>query len=243
MSIYAVDVDGDRLPDVLAACSVVPGYSRLLVLRNLGGRALSQPEVVPLGFHFYDAVRPADFGGDADLDVATAIAPSLDRFRPCCESEFHLLLNDGKGNLGETLTLNTDYNPVLVAIEDLNGDGLKDLAVGCSDSARVNVFLNEGRAGTPGLLGRFVRGDANGDGTLTLADPVAILNRLFLGGASLPCEKAADADDDGILRLVDSVYILRDLFSSGSPPPAPFPHCGLDRTEDALTCVPRAYCP
>lgn len=250
VGLAAGDMDSDGIVDLVAGTEefvqLSPTYYRsngaVEVLRGdgRGGFALHSRAVT--GGQAGRAVFLGDVDGDGDLDVATTLARS-EPLPPCCESMLQVLFNDGKGNVGEILTLNADQNPVIVAIEDLNGDGLKDLAVGCSDAARADIFLNEARAVPPEIVGRFVRGDADGDGTLKLADPVALLTRLFLGGASLPCEKAADADDDGILRLVDAVYILRYLFSSGSPPATPFPHCGLDPTEDALACVPRAYCP
>src|SRR5258705_10772892 len=47
----------------------------------------------------------------------------------------------------------------------------------------------------------FRRGDVTGDGGISLADPMALLYHLFLGGASPRCLDAADADDSGRLNL------------------------------------------
>ena len=89
----------------------------------------------------------------------------------------------------------------------------------------------------------FVRGDANGDGTQNIADPVFMLDFLFGLGISI-CMDAMDANDDGVVDIADPVYELAFLFSSGSPPPAPFPDCGTDPTFDLLDCVgPVPGCP
>jgi hypothetical protein len=84
---------------------------------------------------------------------------------------------------------------------------------------------------------RFRRGDASGDGTVNLTDPVLLLNSLFLGRESPGCREAADADDDGVLNLTDAIAVLNFLFLGGANPPPPGPHdCGPDRTPDALGC-------
>ncbi|MBI4606153.1 MAG: hypothetical protein HY721_29660 [Planctomycetes bacterium] len=83
------------------------------------------------------------------------------------------------------------------------------------------------------------RGDVNGDGIVNIADPVSLLNCLFLGSVCPSCPDAADADDDGRLILTDSIYTLNWLFLGGRPPPPPGPEdCGADLTPDALeACV------
>lgn len=85
----------------------------------------------------------------------------------------------------------------------------------------------------------FVRGEANGDGRIDLADVIFILDYLFpaSGFASLPCADVADINDDGMTALGDPIAFLMYLFASGPPPAAPFPQLGKDPTPDALPCV------
>ena len=66
----------------------------------------------------------------------------------------------------------------------------------------------------------YLRGDANLDSRLDLADPVRILAYLFEGGAALPCRETADANTDGRVDLSDAIFLLRFLFGGG---PAPEP--------------------
>jgi hypothetical protein len=86
-------------------------------------------------------------------------------------------------------------------------------------------------------LYRFVRGDSNDSGELDLSDAPFTLSHLFLGGDVPMCSKAADSDDDGELGMSDAILVLRHLFAGGPPPSAPYPGCGLDPTEDALSCA------
>jgi hypothetical protein len=83
---------------------------------------------------------------------------------------------------------------------------------------------------------RFIRADADGNGTTEITDPIKVLGYLFLGEAELPCLDAADVDDSGVLDLTDAVYSLLFQFVSGAQPASPFPDCGIDPVIDALDC-------
>lgn len=82
----------------------------------------------------------------------------------------------------------------------------------------------------------FVRGDANRDGRLDIADPVATLLVLFQGSSAEFCPDAGDANDDSHLNVSDATYALNYLFSGGPPPAPPFPEPGVDPTNDDLRC-------
>lgn len=94
----------------------------------------------------------------------------------------------------------------------------------------VNVF---------GILpeDEFVRGDANNNGAVFVADASYISNWLFHGGPEPSCLDAADANDDGVIGVEDAVYIVSFLFDGGPPIPAPWPLCGVDPTKDSLDCT------
>lgn len=83
----------------------------------------------------------------------------------------------------------------------------------------------------------FVRGDANRDGTVDLADAIFLLRHLFSGGPGGACADARDANDDGSADVADAVTVLLYLFHPGATAlPPPFPEEGFDPTEDGLTC-------
>lgn len=82
----------------------------------------------------------------------------------------------------------------------------------------------------------FVRGDASGDGMLSVTDVVATLGFIFRGDPSPSCPDAHDANDDGEVDIVDPVFALVHLFRGGSPPPLPYPAPGRDPTPDGLEC-------
>ena len=88
----------------------------------------------------------------------------------------------------------------------------------------------------------FRRGDVNGDGAINIADAVAALVFLLAGGPPPPCMDAADANDDGVLDISDGIRILMYLFAGGGPLPPPGEACGIDPTDDTLSCEKYPAC-
>lgn len=85
------------------------------------------------------------------------------------------------------------------------------------------------------LPGAYLRGDVDGDGGISLTDPVGLLMHLFVA-PGLTCLDRADVNDDGQLNLSDAVLTLNYLFNSGPAPAYPFPAAGIDVTADMLAC-------
>ena len=103
--------------------------------------------------------------------------------------------------------------------EDIDADGMGDA---CSTPAP--------------LLVSFVRGDANRDGKVDIADPIRVIGHVFRS-KPVDCPLAADANDDDMLDVSDSIYLISYLFRLGNAPPPPFPDPGEDTlTPGPLTC-------
>jgi hypothetical protein len=209
------DLDGDGLPDVATAGSATSS-SRLFL--GKGSRAFGAPSVFWLLKSSSIALGDLDRDGLLDVVLASASNRSI-----------AVVLNGPQG-LGKSGSYPVGIEAGQARLADFDGDGILDL-------------LASGTSGSIIILGRtstalrFLRGDATADGGLDLADPIRILERLFLGGDSLPCEEAADANDDGQLDLADPIAILGSLFLGQGPLPLPGPRsCGLDPTPDGLSC-------
>jgi len=82
----------------------------------------------------------------------------------------------------------------------------------------------------------FIRGNANDDAKVDIADAIWIINQLFRSGPAKPCQDAADVNDDGVLDASDAVALIDYLFRAQAAPSAPFPACGTDPTADTLVC-------
>jgi hypothetical protein len=93
-------------------------------------------------------------------------------------------------------------------------------------------------------VSEFIRGDANNDTRVDIADAIYIVRNLFPSKNQtqppLACPDAADANNSGLpVDLGDTVYLLEYLFNvmgTSTPPPPPFPACGLDDTPTPEGC-------
>jgi hypothetical protein len=133
----------------------------------------------------------------------------------------------------------TTRNICVAAKGEINSTN--DPTLGTDTPTEVNFFTVFGHPdpqddpSTPVTGWPFRRGDANADGSADIADPIAIVFRLFMGG-SLPCARSADANDDGLLGISDPIFLLESIFLGGTAPAEPFAACGLDDVPDALGC-------
>ncbi len=144
--------------------------------------------------------------------------------------------------------LDTPEGPVSFDVQWLNqgaADGVVSLvhATGGFGTASWEVPPHEIRLGEVLSEGAvpFVRGDANADEAIDIADAIFTLTYLLAGGATPSCLDAADGNDDGRIDISDGLSVLQHLFTSGPALPPPSPGCGVDRATDALGC--REYPP
>jgi hypothetical protein len=95
----------------------------------------------------------------------------------------------------------------------------------------------------------FIRGDANGNGTINIGDPYWLLLYLFnvnnQGPDDLSCKDAADANDDEEINMADAVFLYSALMGGGPTPQLPWPNCGEDPTgpPGSLGCGSYDGCP
>ncbi len=65
----------------------------------------------------------------------------------------------------------------------------------------------------------LIRGDANCDGKIDIADIIYLINYLFIGGPPPLLLVQGDANADEIIDIGDVVYLINYLFIDGPPPP------------------------
>jgi hypothetical protein len=247
-----IDLDGDGLLDVVAEGPYrnSPGERdkpMILVSYTQGNGKISDPTFIPVQSLAEDEVFPlgvtvGDANQDGVLDLVAAGRLG------------HLSVFLGKpGGMRfedeiEVALPFTDWATGLL-LHDLDADGVDDLVVNYSDNERHWIQVYWGKAdelldfGTsteirylahrisiaPSIRKRFIRGDANQDGKVDLADALTILGELFQGRPMI-CGDASDVNDSSLLDLTDAVYLLHHLFQGGSPPAHPYPSPGGDPT-------------
>ncbi len=191
------------------------------------------------GSHAYAVSGVIDGLDSADATCSADVTPVAPSSLNCAPSGLDIVLSwlNGEGydsvtvlrggvaiaTLGGGATGYTDGNPGFGS-HDYTVRGTIDGLDSATDSCSAAV--------EPG----FVRGEVNGDGSVNLADIIALGAYLFSGASAPSCLDGADVNDDGALAVDDMIYALSFIFSSGSAPSAPYPTCGPDPTADSLDC-------
>jgi hypothetical protein len=207
-AIFAVDVNGDGKPDMLAVTNQ-PGFSGLLVALGKGDGTFSNGVVYPAGNPSSPAlIATGDFNGDHRLDVAVVSATST-----------ALLLGNGDGTFQSPSVpiLGKGGLPASIVAADFDGDGKLDLAIG--DFSEPS--LSPGPQVMPGLTYvSFGNGDGTfqppvlvGTGTNLVAGNLSNNGKLKLVAESFPFLSVFQGNPDKTFTLLDS-YLLWNKFNS-----------------------------
>jgi len=172
-------------------------------------------------------LEKCDDGIDNDLDSLTDCHDrDCSGVGGCPEFE---ACGDGRDNDEDGLTDCADpecrwQNPCVEVCDDSidnDGDGFVD---GLDRDCFPDEVVIPG--GAPPLPSAFLRGDADGDGRLTVLDALLLIQ--IVTRAQDPrddCREALNPDADEGINLADPVYVVRWIFLDGPPPPPPFPAC------------------
>ncbi|HEY5197418.1 MAG TPA: FG-GAP-like repeat-containing protein [Solirubrobacteraceae bacterium] len=189
-ALAVADVNGDGFPDLVTGSSNSSGGTNLsLLLGGAGGAFTQAADTVLTSPDAIQGAAGADLNGDGIPDYAVVgITNELELIFPTSGDASD---PGGDANLAETLldtsSLGTNgvdcERPSAVAVGDLNGDGLPDLAIACTNS------------GTVDLLEPTTAGDYSGDATGATAVELT-------AGSGTSAVEIADLNGDGRPDLV-----------------------------------------
>lgn len=128
----AEDLDDDGDQDLVAA-SNTGSSSGLTTHKNNGQGGFTNDQVLATSDASYSFV--ADLDGDGDIDIVTVGGGVLG-------GGIHWFANDGLGNYGNPISLGISGWPILLAVEDFNGDNHLDMIA--RDSDEVWWYENDG---------------------------------------------------------------------------------------------------
>lgn len=177
-------------------------------------------------------------------------------------------INGGGSTLGVVISLSPPFEDIATGSAQsianfvyeagpmaANGDTVAiDFSGNLGDPAVALVAVVDGNTVDPGTTGgtvtlvesmmqtnSFVRGDANADAIVNIADGVWIINYLWLSGPVPPCEESANANGQGGVDTSDAMYIFMWRLLDGPAPVGGFPNC--EAIDVALCAANISGCP
>jgi hypothetical protein len=186
------DLSGDGRVDIAVAVSDndIP-LNQVSVFRNLGGTFGGFTSFNTGGTN-HSTVVAADFDRDGNMDIAVANEDS---------GSVSLMPGLGTGALGAAIVMGTGAHPDSIAVGDLNGDTLADLAVSNRDSNTTVTLRNTAVPPPPPCDPDF-----NQDGNAN-QDDVAYLVNVIAGGAN-PSGRNPDFNNDGNVDQDDYISLV-----------------------------------
>ena len=223
------DVTGDGRQDIIIVYSDTGvGYPDAVRVLSRNGAGLwtvvvsiAAGDAKPIG---PITARDLDHDGDIDIAVMSKMRGSI------AIVVYFQNVNDPTGPFA---SLSRQVIPIIEG-RDLT----TTTAISPGSPSLMTTYLNGEVAIFEDATQPFLRGDANGDGSVNMGDAITILN--VLGGSLVPGNwDACDVDDDGFVTQGDVQFLFNALFVPNSPaPPAPFVVPGFDPTEDNNTLSP-----
>ncbi|MEE9443014.1 MAG: Ig-like domain-containing protein, partial [candidate division Zixibacteria bacterium] len=243
-------VEGDTLDVLITATDPGSGTPDIIVENNPANSAILFSTGMPKTFRFtpnyvqagtYDVLFIALHDGLADSEYVSITVQEAGNQAPIFTSpsdtmtvilgesiEYHIQAIDPDLDPVFFWMINPPPNSVLV--DSGNGAASLTFTPDASQNGAMHLFryVVEDPAGLTDTLFKwtrvatFLRGDANNDATVNIADAIFIVNFVFKQGDPPIVMEAADVNNDGIdgprVNVGDALYLVNFIFKYGPPP-------------------------
>src|ERR1700722_18385690 len=147
VAVFAVDLNGDGLPDLLyeiSGLNSTPGTMQTLLAQPSGGYAQGPATTLP---SYTGACRPLDVNKDGKQDLVCI------NYIDACDSQVATLLGNGDGSFQPPIFSGLmqsncgwdNFYPSLYTPADVNSDSIPDLTVGDAYNFEFFVLLGDGK--------------------------------------------------------------------------------------------------
>ena len=130
--LFSADLNRDDIPDLVTGHGLSNDFS---IIFGDGNGFFSDPEFYPTEGNPWD-FEVADVTSDGNLDLIVAINDEV--------SEIKVYEGDGFGIFSLYSTIELDFQPLGISVEDLNNDNIKDLAVSIDKINDNNILIFQG---------------------------------------------------------------------------------------------------
>ncbi len=211
-----IDSDGDGVPD---GCDVCPGFDD-----GFDSDGDGAPDGCDICAGFDDALDSDGDGVPDGCDVCFGFNDLIDSDSDGVPDGCDVCsgFDDGLDSDGDGVPDGCDVCPGFDDGIDTDGDGIADGCDNCPlDANSDQQDTNNNGIGDVCDSCCVLAGDADGSGTVNIADATFLIARIFGGGQAPPCQDAADANGDNTINIADVTYLIQRIFSGG-----PAPICG-----------------
>lgn len=243
---------GGKLHAFRAAGLILPEHQ--IILQN-GDEVVAWAEITPEGTAVHLGGEIDEFGSAVNPTVsAQGDGINLDNLAEGIFTRLVLRLSESNVSLSFHSGRPRDFFGPAYQTTNFEGLGTEYIELATLDQSAgagidtIRFATNGGRTGIvaintiavfghemPEGIGPFIRGDVNSDSRLDIADAVFVFSFLFTGGSDPLCLSAMNTNAEiSLPNLTDGIYLLNYFFMGGSPPPEPYPECGISFLEADL---------
>ncbi|MGE3163381.1 MAG: hypothetical protein AB7O52_00595 [Planctomycetota bacterium] len=178
------------------------------------------------------AAQTAAVGGDGGtVGVVVSLSPPFDVIAPGTDLPIANFVYEASATAVDGDSANLTFsdslgNPAVALVAVVDGNTVVPSTVGGVVSVEEVVDV------------AYLRGDANSDGGIDIADGIWILNFLWQGGPASPCAASQDANGDGMGDTSDAMYIIFYQLLDGPAPVGNFPNCDFADVADCAMSTP-----
>lgn len=210
----AADLDSDLAPELLFGSS--GSTTCPLYVFNISGQQVLGSPITITDRNGFDTPLVTDLDNDQTADVLVGAGNTSYMYWWKTNGAYQL-----RAEQWQTYLQNPQHttSPLALCLPVQGNQTQDPRCVGMCNDGTPNNTCNAKTFCKDGNM--YIIGDADGSGSVDIADAVFLVAYIFSGGSAPQPLVAGDADGSGSLDIADAVYLIGYIFSGGSAPKCP----------------------